>query len=99
MPNFHMIIPHNLGRDAAVARLQQFINKVRNRSDVNDLQESWVDNVLRFSFKTFGLLVEGSTTVEEDRVHMEGKLPLAAAPFRGRIEGSIREELEKILRA
>ena len=27
------------------------------------------------------------------------KLPLAAAPFRGRIEGSIHDELQKILQA
>jgi hypothetical protein len=99
MPNFNMDVPHALGREAAVERLQKFMDKVRNRSDVSDLQESWAANVLKFSFKTFGLTVEGSTTVEDDRVRMEGKLPLAAAPFRGRIEGSIREELEKILRS
>jgi hypothetical protein len=99
MPSFSMEVPHTLGTAAAVERLQQFIDKVRSRSDVSDLTESWTGNVLNFSFRTFGLTVEGSTTVEDDRVRMEGKLPLAATPFRGRIEGSIHDELEKILRA
>ena len=99
MPSFNMEVPHALGRAAAVERLQQFIDKVRTRSDVSDLTESWTDNVLNFSFKTFGLTVEGSATVEDGRVLMDGKLPLAAAPFRGRIEGSIHDELQKILKA
>jgi hypothetical protein len=99
MPNFSMEVPHALGRDTAIQRLQQFIDKVRTRSDVSDLTESWTDNVLNFSFKTFGLTVEGGATVEDDRVRMDGKLPLAAAPFRGRIEGSIHDELQKILNA
>jgi hypothetical protein len=99
MPNFNMEVPHALGRGAAVDRLQQFIDKVRTRSDVSDLTETWTDNVLNFSFKTFGLTVEGTATVEDDHVRMDGKLPLAAAPFRGRIEGSIHDELQKILKA
>jgi hypothetical protein len=99
MPSFNMEVPHTLGRAVAVERLQQFMDKVRSRSDVSDLTESWTDNVLNFSFKTFGLTIEGSTTVEDDRVCMDGKLPLAATPFRGRIEGSIHDELQKILQA
>ncbi len=99
MPSFNMEVPHQLGRDAAIERLKSFIDKVRNRNDVSDLQESWQENVQTFSFKTFGFTIEGATTVEDDRVKMEGKLPLAAAPFRGRIEGSIQEELTKMLQA
>jgi hypothetical protein len=93
-----MEVPHALGKAAAVERIQQFMDKVRGRNDVSDLVESWADNVLTFSFKTFGMTIEGLTTVEEALVRMEGKLPLAAAPFRGRIEGNIHEELEKILK-
>ncbi|MBW3595950.1 MAG: polyhydroxyalkanoic acid system family protein [Planctomycetes bacterium] len=97
MPNFNMEVSHGLGREVAIERLKGFMDKVRRRDDVSDLQESWEGSVQTFSFKTYGFKVEGAATVEEDRVKMDGKLPLAAAPFRGKIEGSIREELEKVL--
>ncbi len=99
MPSFNMEVPHALGRDAAIQRLQQFMDKVRNRGDVTDLQETWVGNILRYSFKTFGFSIEGVTTVDDDRVQMEGKLPLAATPFRGKIENSIQEELTRMLKS
>ena len=99
MPNFNLDVPHSLGRDAAIERLKTFMDKVRHRDDVSDLEESWNGNVQSFSFKTYGFKIEGAATVEEDRVKLDGKLPLAAAPFRGKIEGSIREGLEKTLQA
>jgi Putative polyhydroxyalkanoic acid system protein (PHA_gran_rgn) len=99
MPNFNLDVPHSLGRDAAIERLKTFMDKVRHRDDVSDLEESWNENVQSFSFKTYGFKIEGAATVEEDRVKLDGKLPLAAAPFRGKIEGSIREGLEKTLQA
>jgi hypothetical protein len=99
MPNFNLDVPHSLGRDAAIERLKTFMDKVRHRDDVSDLEETWNENVQSFSFKTYGFKIEGAATVEEDRVKLDGKLPLAAAPFRGKIEGSIREGLEKTLQS
>ncbi len=97
MPSFQMQIPHGLGRETARQRLQDFMDRVRSRNDVTDLEDSWVGDVLNFSFKTFGFKIEGATTVEDDSVRMDGKLPLAAAPFRGRIEGQIEDELKRML--
>ncbi len=97
MPSFSMQVPHGLGRETARQRLQQFMDHVRSRNDVSDLEENWVGDVLNFSFKTFGFKIEGATTIEDDVVRMEGKLPIAAAPFRGRIEGQIEQELKRIL--
>jgi len=80
-------------------RLQAFIDKIRGRSEISDLQESWSENVLNFSFRTFGFTVQGMTTVDDDRVRMEGTLPMAALPFRGKIESTVHQELARMLQA
>ncbi len=99
MPNFSTEVPHELGQEQASVRLRGLLEKVRQRyqDQVGALQEEWQDNVLNFSFKTYGFLISGALTVEPDLVKLDGTLPFAAVAFRGKIEQSIRNELEKVL--
>jgi hypothetical protein len=63
----------------------------------SDIQGNWADNVLNFSLKVMGFTVSGKVTVQDKLAKVEGQLPLAAAMFRGRIEESIKSELQKEL--
>ncbi len=55
-------------------------------------------NALQFGFRRAGFKVSGTLDVLESAVNVPGPLPLAAALFRGQIERTIREELERLLR-
>ena len=99
MPAFGTSIPHNLGQQQATEKLQHFLEQVRERyaDQLSEMRGDWTEERLEFAFKTMGMAVEGTLIVEEVAVHVNGKLPLAAALFRGRIEQTIRAELEKLL--
>jgi putative polyhydroxyalkanoate system protein len=99
MPEFSTEIAHQLGKEQATEKLKSFLDKVseRYKDQVSDLKGDWADNVLTFALTTFGFTVDGVLTVEEDSANLKGKLPFAAAMFKGKIESSIASELEKAL--
>ena len=99
MPKTALTVPHGLGQDAAIERLKNFIPRIKHAfaDKVSDLEESWEANVLSFSFKTFGMSIKGKMAVEEEKVDFNGELPFAAMMFKGKIEDSIRTELDKLL--
>lgn len=92
-------VPHRLGREAALARVQRFLEDMRQSyyQEISDVRGQWDENRLEFSFAARGLTVQGRLVVEELFVRVAGPLPLAALFFRGRIEQTIRQELQKLL--
>ena len=99
MSEFKLEVPHQIGQEQATVRLKGFLKQVRERyeSQVSDLEESWNDNTLQFSFKAYNFDIGGNLSVQADTVSLKGNLPLAAFAFRRRIEQTIRDELEKLL--
>lgn len=91
--------PHELSRDEAIERLQRFIEmaKAQYGSHVNDLQETWHEEGLDFSFRAMGFSTNGSLKVEASEVHLNGHLPLAAVMFKGKIEDAVRKNLSRVL--
>lgn len=99
MPEFNTEISHGLGKEQATEKLKTFLDKVseKYKDQVSELEGEWADNVLNFALTTFGFKIDGVLTVEEDVARLSGKLPFAAAMFKGKIESSIASELEKAL--
>jgi hypothetical protein len=99
MPGFSTEVSHTLGQAEAATRLKSFVEDVQERfkDQVSEVDGAWNDNVLDFSLTTFGLTVTGSLTVDESAARVSGQLPLAAMPFRGKIEQSIADELKQAL--
>lgn len=99
MPSFNVQVPHSLGQDAAKARMDFFLETMEKKykDQISDMDGSWSDNILNFSFNTFGIKIDGKMTVAEDNVQMDGELPFAAMMFKGKIASGIQEALEKAL--
>ncbi|MBN01697.1 MAG: hypothetical protein CMJ77_21505 [Planctomycetaceae bacterium] len=99
MPSFNVQVPHSLGQDAAKARMDSFLETMEKKykDQISDMDGSWSDNILNFSFNTFGIKIDGKMTVAEDNVQMDGELPFAAMMFKGKIASGIQEALEKAL--
>ena len=100
MPSLKMSVPHQLGQDEAVTRLKGFLEKVKQRyqNQVSDLEESWAANTLDFAFKTYGFHIKGHMVVDPDDVKFEGQIPFAAMMFKGKIEQTIRDEMNRVLK-
>jgi len=99
MPSFNVEVPHSLGQDAAKTRMESFLETMEKKykDQISDMDGSWSDNILNFSFNTFGIKIDGKMTVGEDTVQMDGELPFAAMMFKGKIASGIQEALEKAL--
>ena len=99
MPSFGTQVTHQLGQQEAATRLEGLLDNALKRyeSQLKDLETARQDDTLTFSFKAMGFKIAGKVVVEDDTVRLDGKLPLAAALFRGAIENSIHAELEKAL--
>ena len=100
MPQFHVQVPHALSQQEARERLNRFVEILRAKfqDSVSDLQQEWNGDSLKFSFKTFGIPLKGGIAVQEKQLDVTGDLPFTAMMFRGKIESSIREQLERLVR-
>jgi hypothetical protein len=99
MPALKMSFPHSLGRQTAQERLQTLLEKVKHRygDQVSNLRESWADNILDFGFTTYGFGIQGSLTVDEKEVRLDGQIPFAAMMFKGKIEQALRDQMTRLL--
>ena len=99
MPRLTMETPHALGQEEAVRRLKRkFSTAVDHYGDqAKDLHEEWNDNTFSFRFKTVGMKVSGTVTVEASRVKLDTSLPFAAMIFKGKIKQQVRKELGDLL--
>jgi putative polyhydroxyalkanoate system protein len=99
MPKFNVDVPHSLTQEEARSRLERFAESLQHKfqNQVSDLVQSWEGDTLRFSFKTFGIQLAGGIAVSDHDLKVTGDLPFSAMMFRGKIESSIREELERLV--
>lgn len=99
MPSLSIKVPHTLTAEEATARLKSFFEKLKERhaDKMSNLEESWDGNRLDYAFSTFGFNIKGDMNVEPNEVCVNGSLPFAAMMFKGKIEQSVRDELEKVL--
>jgi hypothetical protein len=99
MPKLKVSVPHNIGEKDAKERIVNLINilKEEYKGQVSDVHESWEGDKGSFSFKIMGFSVNGDIIVDPRTVHLEGNLPLAAVPFKGRIESTIKSRMETLL--
>ena len=99
MPRMSITVPHSLSRDEALQRIQGLLTDLKTQyaDRFDDLQESWSGYDGEFSLRAMGFTVPGTLSVQPSQVEMRGNLPFAVAPFKGRIEQTIRERAERLL--
>jgi len=99
MPKFSVTVPHTLSQQEATERLNRFVDVLREKfkGSVGDLQQNWEGDTLAFRFKTFGIPISGKIRVGEKSLAVDGDLPFTAMMFKGKIESSIREQLERLM--
>lgn len=101
MPSYNAEVSHQLGQEEAVNRLKtKFLDLLghKYRDTVKDVQGTWNDSVLAFSFRSLGMAFKGTLEVGHDSAKINGSLPFAAIAFKGKIEQTIKHELEQALK-
>lgn len=99
MPKFNVTVPHTLSKEEATDRLNRFADVLREKfkDSVSNLEQKWEGDTLVFGFKTFGVPLQGRINVGDDALKVDGDLPFTAMMFKGKIESSIREQLERLM--
>jgi hypothetical protein len=100
VPKFNVVVSHEHDREYVVEQLKQFSKVIRDQSpvEVSNVTESWDENGnLVFAFTAMSMSISGNMIVEEAQVIVAGKMPLAAAMFRGAIENQIKSKVREIL--
>ena len=99
MPQLTIEVPHALGQAEARRRLKERLAAARlaYQGLLNEFQEEWSDQRLRFSFRAVGMAVSGTMDVEDAAVRIDAELPFVAMMMHAAIERRIREELTKTL--
>jgi len=101
VPKSTVTVPHTLGKDEALTRIQGILVKAKEQygDRITNLQENWTSDGGTFSFKAMGFKISGSLTVTDKDVQIVGDYPFAALPFKGTIEATLRERAERLLAA
>ena len=94
-------VPHNTTKALARQRVEQKLGQLLGQFShhAEDLKHEWTGDTLRFKGKARGLSVEGTVEITDAAVIVDGKLPLIAKPFEGRIRQAVEQEAEKLFRA
>lgn len=101
MPGSTVTVPHQLGQEEALRRIKGMLDDAQNKGDgrISDLEESWTGDNGTFSFKASGFKVNGSIEVRDTNVEIDIDYPMAARPFKSKIESTLRDRTEALLAA
>jgi Putative polyhydroxyalkanoic acid system protein (PHA_gran_rgn) len=87
-------IPHRLGKDEAVRRLQSGLGSVRSSyGHIFAIEEEiWTGEHLQFRVRALGQVASGTIVVAEDRVDLQVFLPWLLAKVAAAIQPLVRKE-------
>src|SRR5437867_1630265 len=100
MPNIKFSVAHQLSVEEASRRLKNAISDMKGKfgDRIQNLKESWSDNEGHYNFEVMGFRVSGGMIVHEQAVDFFGNFPLAALPFKSKIETAAKEHISALLR-
>ncbi len=91
-------IPHNLGKEEAIARLKGGLAKATATLPMFSLdEETWVGDTMSFRLNALGQQASGKVDVAEQEVSIEVTLPWLLQRFGEMIQGTIRQKGQILL--
>lgn len=94
-------VEHHTTRDKARHVVERKIDTLLASygSSADQAEHEWRGDTLYFKGRARGFTVEGTVEVTDSEVILDGKLPLIAKPFEGRIRQTVEAEAEKMFRS
>jgi putative polyhydroxyalkanoate system protein len=92
-------IKHRLARDEAKNRISGLIDQLKREygSQIQNLNEKWVDYTDRIEGSAKGHSISGTIDVKDQAVNIDLKLPFILKIFSGRIRSVIEDHVRKEL--
>lgn len=93
-------VSHELGREAALRRLRDGIDRIRDKLGMVKMQlveEEWNGNVLQFGVAALGYTVRGRLEVEDALVRIEVMLPWVLAVFAEKLKLGVEKQGQVLL--
>ena len=93
-------VSHDLGREAAIARLRGGIDRIRDKLAMVKMQlveESWDGDTLSFGVAALGYTVRGRLEVEEALIRIEVMLPWVLAVFAEKLRLGVEKQGQILL--
>jgi hypothetical protein len=93
-------VSHDLGREGAVARLREGIDRIRDRLGMVKMQlveERWEGDSLHFGVAALGYTVRGRLDVEQALVRVEVMLPWVLAVFAEKLKIGVEKQGQILL--
>ena len=93
-------VPHHTTKANARSKIEQKLAALLNQfgGRVDDLQQQWNGDTLEFKGKARGFKLEGTVEVPEAEIVVNGKLPMMALPFEGKIREAVKREADAMFR-
>ena len=99
MPSLNVSVPHKLSESEATNRIRNLLGDLKTQfgNRIKNLQESWTQNAAQFSVEVMGFNISGTLSIQPFQVSLTGQMPMAALPFKSKIEDVIRERITVLL--
>jgi putative polyhydroxyalkanoate system protein len=93
-------VPHHTTKANARSKIEQKLAALLSQfgGRVDDLQQQWNGDTLSFKGKARGFKLEGTVEVTEAEIVVNGKLPMMALPFEGKIREAVKREADAMFR-
>lgn len=93
-------VDHNTSKEIARQKVEQRLGQLLSQfgGHAEDMEHEWLGDTLRFKGKARGLKVEGTVEVTDAAVIIDGKLPLIAMAFEGKIREAVQREADSMFR-
>lgn len=97
--NVVVSIPHSLGKEEAVRRLQGGLSRMRASfgNTVRPVEETWRGSHLDFRWSVLGQTASGSLDVADDHVRVEITLPWLLARLADKAKGALQKQGKLLL--
>lgn len=94
-------VEHKTTRENARKKVDQRLDQLLSQfgAHADEIQHEWHGDTLRFKGKARGLAMEGTVEITDAAIIIDGKLPLIAKPFEGRIRQAVEREADAMFRA
>lgn len=96
----HIAVPHNTTKDVARTKIEQRLGQLLAQfgGQADEMEHEWLGDQLRFKGKARGMAVEGTVEVTDSDIVIDGKLPMIARMFEGKIKQAVTREADEMFR-
>lgn len=95
-----ILVRHNLGLEQAKKRLQNLADEMKKKygDQLKNYSEQWHDNIVDVAFKVMGFNIKGKMEISDDKVVMQGKVPMMLKTFEAQVRDQIYATLSDLLK-